>query len=118
MKTDAYEHADARRKNIPTSEDHVYMGDEERTGELFSPSPVGSQGPVLLSWQRGKNIREIQTDALPLYIHEKVQRPLSSNFRNPRNSRAQRAISSAGSTASLPKPSTTGTTTRGTGRIA
>lgn len=72
MKTEAYEHADARRKNIPTSEDHVYMGDEERTGEPFSPSPVGSQGPVLLSWQRGKNVREIQTDALPLYIHEKV----------------------------------------------
>ncbi len=72
MKTEAYKHADARRKNIPTSEDHVYMGDEERTGEPFSPSPAGSQGPVLLSWQRGKNVREIRTDALPLYIHEKV----------------------------------------------
>ena len=72
MKTEAYEHADARRKNIPTSEDHVYMGDEEHTGEPFSPAPVGSQGPALLSWRRGKNVREIQTDALPLYIHEKV----------------------------------------------
>ena len=72
MKTEAYEHADARRKNIPTSEDHVYMGDEERAGEPFSPSPAGSQGPVLLSWQRGRNVRTIRTDALPLYIHEKV----------------------------------------------
>ena len=72
MKTEAYEHADARRKNIPTNEDHVYMGDEERTGEPFSPSPVASQGPVLLSWRRGSNVRAIRTDALPLYIHEKV----------------------------------------------
>ena len=72
MKTEAYEHADARRKNIPTSEDHVYMGDEERAGEPFSPPPAGSQGPVLLSWRRGRNFRVIRTDALPLYIHEKV----------------------------------------------
>ena len=72
MKTEAYEHADARRKNIPTSEDHVYMGDAERAGEPFSPSPAGSQGPVLLSWRRGRNFHAIRTDALPLYIHEKV----------------------------------------------
>ena len=72
MKTEAYEHADARRKNIPTSEDHVYMGDAERAGEPFSPPPAGSQGPVLLSWRRGRNFRAIRTDALPLYIHEKV----------------------------------------------
>ena len=72
MKTEAYEHADARRKNIPTSEDHVYMGDEERAGEPFSPPPAGLQGPVLLSWRRGRNFRAIRTDALPLYIHEKV----------------------------------------------
>ena len=72
MKTKAYEHADKRRKNIPTSEDHVYMGDADRAGESFSPSPVGTQGPVLLSWQRGENVRSVRTDALPLYIHEKV----------------------------------------------
>ena len=72
MKTEAYEHAEARRKNIPTSEDHVYLGDEERTAEPFSPPPAGSQGPILLSWQRGERVREIRTDALPLYIHEKV----------------------------------------------
>ena len=72
MKTEAYDHADARRKNIPTNEDHVYMGAEETVGEPFSPTPVGSQGPVLLSWRRGENVRTIRTDALPLYIHEKI----------------------------------------------
>ena len=48
------------------------MGEEDRAGEPFSPAPTGSQGPVLLSWQRGRNVRAIRTDALPLYIHEKV----------------------------------------------
>ena len=72
MKTEAYQHADARRKNIPTSEDHVFMGDEERAAEPFSPTPAAQQGPVLLSWQRGKDFSAIRTDALPLYIHEKV----------------------------------------------
>ncbi len=72
MKTDAYEHTDARRRNIPTSEDHVYMSDKERAGEPFLPSPVGSDGPILLSWKRGASVQSLRTIALPLYIHEKV----------------------------------------------
>lgn len=72
MKTESYEHADARRKNIPTNEDHVFMDDKDRSGEPFSPSPAGSQGPIRLSWRRGKGVQDIRTDALPLYIHEKV----------------------------------------------
>ncbi len=72
MKTKAYQHAEARRTNIPTSEDHVYMGGEERAGEPFSPSPAGSDGPVLLSWKRGIDTNSIRTEALPLYIHEKI----------------------------------------------
>ena len=31
----------------------------------------GNRGPVL-SWRRGPSVREVQSDALPLYIHEKV----------------------------------------------
>ncbi len=74
MKTKAYQHAHARRTNIPTSEDRVYMTDEEREGVPFSPQPGGSDGPVLLSWRRRDDldINAIRTQALPLYIHEKV----------------------------------------------
>ncbi len=72
MKTDAYQHTDAQRRKIPTSEDHVYLGEDERKGVPFSPEPGGSDGPIRLSWRRGVNSRAIQTDALPLYIHEKV----------------------------------------------
>lgn len=72
MNTKAYQHSDARRTNIPTNEDHVFMGEEERSGEPFSPSPFGSDGPIRLSWRRGQGVRELRTDALPLYIHEKV----------------------------------------------
>ncbi len=72
IKTQAYQHVDARRKNIPTSEDHVYFPDEERTGKPFSPSPGGSEGPILLSWRRGIDSNGIQTATLPLYIHEKI----------------------------------------------
>ena len=70
-KPKAYEHAAAQRTNIPTDRDQVFMEDEDRQSVPFSPEPAGTGGPVL-SWRRGPGVREIQSDALPLYIHEKV----------------------------------------------
>ena len=70
-KTKAYEHTAAERTNIPTDRDQVFMTDEDRDRVEFSPDPAGPGGPVL-SWRRGPGIQDIKTDALPLYIHEKV----------------------------------------------
>ena len=70
-KTKAYEHAAAQRTNIPTDRDQVFMTDEDRERVEFSPEPAGTGGPVL-SWRRGAGVQDIKTDALPLYIHEKV----------------------------------------------
>ena len=70
-KTKAYEHAAAQRANIPTDRDQVFMTDEDRERVEFSPEPAGTGGPVL-SWRRGSGVLDIKTDALPLYIHEKV----------------------------------------------
>ena len=70
-KTKAYEHKAAKRTNIPTDRDRVFMTDEDREKIEFSPEPAGTGGPVL-SWRRGPQVRDIKTDALPLYIHEKV----------------------------------------------
>lgn len=70
-KTKAYEHTAASRMNIPTDRDQVFMTDEDRERIKFQPEPAGTGGPVL-SWRRGSGVLEVKTDALPLYIHEKV----------------------------------------------
>ena len=70
-KINLYEHKAAKRTNIPTDQDRVFMTDEDREGIEFSPKPAGTGGPVL-SWRRGPRVRDINTAALPLYIHEKV----------------------------------------------
>lgn len=70
-KTKAYQHAAASRMNIPTDRDQVFMTDDDRERIEFQPEPAGTGGPVL-SWRRGSGVLEIKTDALPLYIHEKV----------------------------------------------
>ena len=70
-KINPYEHKAAKRTNIPTDQDRVFMTDEDREGIEFSPEPAGTGGPVL-SWRRGPGVRDINTAALPLYIHEKV----------------------------------------------
>ena len=70
-KTKAYEHTAAERTNIPTDRDQVFMTDEDRERVEFSPEPAGTGGPAL-SWRRGQGIQDLKTDALPLYIHEKV----------------------------------------------
>ena len=70
-KTKAYDHKTAQRSNIPTDRDQVFMTDEDRERVEFSPKPAGTGGPVL-SWRRGPGVQDIKTDALPLYIHEKV----------------------------------------------
>ena len=69
--TKAYKHEAAKRTNIPTDRNRVFMTDEDREKVPFSPEPAGTGGPVL-SWRRGPGVRSINTDALPLYIHEKV----------------------------------------------
>ncbi|MCY4558975.1 MAG: site-specific DNA-methyltransferase [Chloroflexi bacterium] len=56
--------------NIPTDRDQVYV-DELRERIPFSPEPAGTEGPRL-SWRRGAGAQRIETDAMPLYIHEKV----------------------------------------------
>lgn len=70
-KTKAYQHKAAQRTNIPTDRDRVFMTDEHRDTIEFSPQPAGTGGPVL-SWRRGPGIHTLKSDALPLYIHEKV----------------------------------------------
>lgn len=65
-----YEHSRAKRRNIPTDRDQVYV-DELRERTPFSPEPAGTEGPRL-SWRRSPGIQRIETDAMPLYIHEKV----------------------------------------------
>ena len=70
-KTKAYDYTAAERTNIPTDRDQVFMTDEDRDRVEFSPEPAGTGGPVL-SWRRGSGIQDLKTDALPLYIHEKV----------------------------------------------
>ena len=69
-KTRPYEHSGAKRRNIPTDRDQVYV-DELRERIPFSPEAVGTEGPRL-SWRRGADVRRIETEAMPLYIHEKV----------------------------------------------
>ncbi len=69
-KTRPYEHSGAKRRNIPTDRDEVYV-DEVRERVPFSPQPAGTEGPRL-SWRRGTDAQRIETDAMPLYIHEKV----------------------------------------------
>lgn len=70
-KTNSYEHTAASRMNIPTDRDQVFMTDEDRERIKFQPEPAGTGGPIL-SWRRGSGVLEVKTDALPLYIHEKV----------------------------------------------
>ena len=70
-KTKSYEHKAAKRTNIPTDQDRVFMVDEDQEKVEFSPEPAGTGGPVL-SWRRGSGVRGVKTYALPLYIHEKV----------------------------------------------
>ena len=70
-KAEAYKHKAATRTNIPTDRDRVFMTDQDHEKVEFSPEPAGTGGPVL-SWRRGSRNRDIRTDALPLYIHEKV----------------------------------------------
>ena len=70
-KTKAYQHTAATRMNIPTDRDQVFMTNEDRERIEFQPEPAGTGGPVL-SWRRGSGVLDIKTDALPLYIHEKV----------------------------------------------
>ncbi len=65
-----YEHGGAKRRNIPTDRDQVYV-DELRERIPFSPEPAGTEGPRL-SWRRGVDGGRVETDAMPLYIHEKV----------------------------------------------
>ena len=65
-KINPYEHKAAKRTNIPTDQDRVFMTDEDREGIEFSPEPAGTGGPVL-SWRRGPGVRDINTAALPLY---------------------------------------------------
>lgn len=65
-----YEHGGAKRRNIPTDRDQAYV-DELRERIPFTPAPAGTEGPRL-SWRRGVDGGRIETDAMPLYIHEKV----------------------------------------------
>ncbi len=69
-KTRPYDHGAASRTNIPTDRDQAYV-DELRERVPFSPEPAGTEGPRL-SWRRGVDGDRVETDAMPLYIHEKV----------------------------------------------
>ncbi len=68
--TRSYDHSGAKRTNIPTDQEQPYL-DEVRERAQFSPKPAGTEGPRL-SWRRGPAAQRIETDAMPLYIHEKI----------------------------------------------
>ena len=71
MRSKSYDYNEAKRRNIPTEEDAPYLSEDEKDN-LFCPEPAGTDGPKL-SWRRGAGAaNSIATDALPLFIHEKI----------------------------------------------
>lgn len=69
---EAYKHSTSRRVKIPTDESVPYMPEEEQAPEGYrSPTQEGRSEPVL-SWEREINLENLEIQAHPLYIHEKV----------------------------------------------
>ena len=68
---DSMKHESAKRLNVPTDQSDPYMPDEDKRPEKYKPEIRNRAGPVL-SWDRSENLESIETDAYPLYIHEKV----------------------------------------------
>ncbi|MYF37442.1 MAG: hypothetical protein F4219_01530 [Gammaproteobacteria bacterium] len=68
---DSMKHESATRVNVPTDQSDPLMRDEDKRPEKYSPNIRNLEGPVL-SWERAERLESIETDAYPLYIHEKV----------------------------------------------
>ena len=68
---DSMKHESATRVNVPTDQTEPYMRNEDKKPEKYKPDVRNREGPVL-SWDRSENLESIETNAYPLYIHEKV----------------------------------------------
>ncbi len=68
---DSLKHESAKRVNVPTDQEDPYIPDDDKRPEKYEPNIRNREGPVL-SWDRTENLENIETNAYPLYIHEKV----------------------------------------------
>ena len=68
---ETYRHKSEKRSNLPTEQTSIYMGKEDRKGILYKPELHSREGP-LLSWDRDVDLENVETEATPLYIHEKI----------------------------------------------
>lgn len=75
-KVDAYKHPSSRRTKIPTDQSEVYMPDEAKESVNYKQTVHETVSGPMLSWDRGVDPNDLEIQAHPLYIHEKV-RPAS-----------------------------------------
>lgn len=68
---DSMKHKSVKRVNLPTDQTEPYMTSDDKLPEKYSPNIRNRDGPVL-SWDRAESLERIETDAYPLYIHEKL----------------------------------------------
>ena len=68
---DSLKHESAKRANVPADPEEPYIPEADKRPKKYVPDIRNREGPVL-SWDRTENLEKIETNAYPLYIHEKV----------------------------------------------
>ena len=68
---DSLRHESSSRTNVPTDQSDPYMRTEDKLPQSYKPSIRTREGPIL-AWDRAEDLERIETDAYPLYIHEKL----------------------------------------------
>ena len=71
VQVSSLKHDTRTRKNVPTEQTEPFMSDHDRAPEEYRPSIRTREGPVL-AWDREEDLEDVNADAFPLYIHEKI----------------------------------------------
>ena len=71
VQVSSLKHETKSRKNLPTEQTEPFMSAQDRSPEKYAPDIRTRNGPVL-AWDREENLDDVETDAFPLYIHEKI----------------------------------------------
>lgn len=71
MLISSLKHSRSSRINVPTEQAEPYMDEKERIPIRYKPSLRRREDPAL-AWDRGAELEDLEAEAYPLYIQEKV----------------------------------------------
>ena len=69
---ESYSHSSNKRVNLPTEQTEEFMPDSDRASVRYTPPVRQERSAPRLSWHRGEALDNLQLEAHPLYIHEKI----------------------------------------------